>query len=62
MLEQGQGGDVYKCVAQDGVPIGKITRTIARRLGIEADPRVRDVSSAVREMGIGRKVMPWTSR
>lgn len=51
MLERGKQGDVYNAAAIHGVPIGIITRTIARRLGIEADPVVCDVETAKTEIG-----------
>ena len=51
MLEQGKLGEVYNGAAMHGVPIGEITRTIANRLGITADPVVCDVASAVTEIG-----------
>jgi len=51
MLEQGQKGDVYNVATNHGVPIGKITRTIAKRLGISLDPVVFNTESAIIDIG-----------
>jgi nucleoside-diphosphate-sugar epimerase len=51
MLEQGKHGDVYNAATIEGVPIGLMTRAIARRLGIEQAPVVCDVESIRSEFG-----------
>jgi nucleoside-diphosphate-sugar epimerase len=51
MLERGERGDVYNAATNHGVSIGKITRAIAGRLGINAAPVVCDIKTAVAEMG-----------
>ena len=51
MLEKGKQGDVYNGAAIDGVPIGTITRAIAARLGIKAEPTVLDVEGAKARIG-----------
>ena len=47
MLENGKQGDVYNGAAIDGVPIGTVTRAIAARLGIDADPKVLESHDSV---------------
>lgn len=51
MLEKGKQGDVYNAAALQGVPIGTITRTIARRLGIKTDPVVCDIELSKSQFG-----------
>lgn len=51
MLEQGQPGDVYNAAAIEGVPVGMITRAIARRMGINSEPIVCDVETAEADFG-----------
>ena len=51
MLERGNQGDIYNAATNHGVTIGKITRTIASRLGINADPVVCDTKTAIEEYG-----------
>lgn len=51
MIEKGRPGDVYNATAINGVTIGEITRTIARRLGVTEQPVVIDVAAAQREFG-----------
>lgn len=51
MLERGEQGDVYNAATNHGVPIGDITRAIAGRLGINADPIVCETDKAIREIG-----------
>ena len=51
MLEQGKHGNVYNGATNHGVTIGEITRTIAKRLGIDSDPVVLDTKTAIREIG-----------
>lgn len=51
MLERGKAGDVYNGATNDGVPIGVLTRSIATRLGITADPQICSVETAIQSMG-----------
>ncbi len=52
LIEHGKPGDVYNGAAEEGVPIGRMTRTIARRLGIDSEPVVYDVEAAFADFGI----------
>ena len=51
VLERGEKGDVYNAATNQGVPIGKITRAIAARLGVNTEPVVCDISTAIAEIG-----------
>jgi len=51
MLEKGERGDEYNVATNHGVAIGKLTRVIARRLGIHTDPVICDVPTAMQEIG-----------
>ena len=55
MLEQGKQGDVFNGAAVHGIPIGAMTRAIAQRLNIQSEPVLRDVASAMNEMGAWAK-------
>ena len=51
MLEQGEQGDVYNAATNQGVPIGKLTRVLAKRLGLSSEPVVCDTDAAMDEIG-----------
>ena len=51
MLERGKQGDVYNAATNHGEAIGRITRTIATRLGINCDPVVCDTQTAITAIG-----------
>lgn len=51
MLERGKQGDVFNAATNHGVSIGKTTRAIASRLGINSSPVVCDTKTAIREIG-----------
>jgi len=51
MLEKGEHGDSFNAATNHGVAIGKLTRTIARRLGVSSTPIACDIETAKREMG-----------
>jgi nucleoside-diphosphate-sugar epimerase len=51
MMEKCRSGDVFNASTIDGVPIGTITRTIAKRLGISSAPEIVEVATAQAEMG-----------
>ncbi|MGI9235881.1 MAG: NAD-dependent epimerase/dehydratase family protein [Woeseiaceae bacterium] len=51
MLEKGREGDVYNASAVDGVSIGAIARTIAKRLGVNPDPVAWDLQAAKSAIG-----------
>lgn len=51
MLEQGKAGDIYNAATVDGMPVGVVTRAIARRLGIRADPVACKVEDVIDDIG-----------
>ena len=51
MLERGKAGDVFNGSTNDGVPIGVITRAIAKHHGITTAPEIMDVATACKEIG-----------
>jgi len=51
LLENGSRGDVYNGSTIEGMKIGTITRTIAKRLGIHTAPVICDIETAKAEMG-----------
>ncbi len=51
MLKHGRQGDVYNAAANEGVPVGVLTRAIAAQFGITQPPVVMDVIDACREIG-----------
>lgn len=50
-LERAAPGECYNGVAIDGVPVGAIARAVARRLGVDEAPMLRDVDEAAAEIG-----------
>ena len=51
LLERGKQGDVYNAATNHGVSVGEIARTLANRLGVNPNPIVLDLKTAVAEMG-----------
>jgi len=51
LLEEGRPGDVYNGAAEEGVPVGRIARTIAARLGAAPEPVIRDAAAAADDFG-----------
>lgn len=51
MLVQGQQGHVYNAATSHGVPIGTLSRVIAKRLGISSDLIFCDTNTAIDEIG-----------